>query len=162
MTLSIRPATPADAATIWAIIGPVIRAGETYTLDRDMGEAEALAYWMGVDKDVFVAEEDGVILGTYYLRTNQAGGGAHVCNCGYMTGAAATGRGVARAMALHSFEQAKARGFRAMQFNFVVASNTRAVGLWQSLGFAIVGRLPGAFDHPALGFVDALVMFRAL
>ena len=162
MTLSIRPATPADAATIWAIIGPVIRAGETYTLDRDMGEAEALAYWMGVDKDVFVAEEDGVILGTYYLRTNQAGGGAHVCNCGYMTGAAATGRGVARAMALHSFEQAKARGFRAMQFNFVVASNTRAVGLWQSLGFAIVGRLPAAFDHPALGFVDALVMFRAL
>ena len=162
MTLSIRPATPADAATIWAIIGPVIRAGETYTLDRDMGEAEALAYWMGVDKDVFVAEEDGVILGTYYFRTNQAGGGAHVCNCGYMTGAAATGRGVARAMALHSFEQAKARGFRAMQFIFVVASNTRAVGLWQSLGFAIVGRLPAAFDHPALGFVDALVMFRAL
>ena len=162
MTLSIRPATPADAAAIWAIIGPVIRAGETYTLDRDMGEAEALAYWMGVDKDVFVAEEDGVILGTYYLRTNQAGGGAHVCNCGYMTGAAATGRGVARVMALHSFEQAKARGFRAMQFNFVVASNTRAVGLWQSLGFAIVGRLPAAFDHPALGFVDALVMFRAL
>jgi ribosomal protein S18 acetylase RimI-like enzyme len=79
-----------------------------------------------------------------------------------MTGTAATGRGVARAMALHSFEQAKARGFRAMQFNFVVASNTRAVGLWQSLGFAIVGRLPGAFDHPALGFVDALVMMRAL
>ena len=162
MTLSIRPATPADAATIWAIIGPVIRAGETYTLDRDMGEAEALAYWMGVDKDMFVAEEDGVILGTYYLRTNQAGGGAHVCNCGYMTGAAATGRGVARAMALHSFEQAKARGFRAMQFNFVVASNTRAVGLWQSLGFAIVGRLPAAFDHPALGFVDALVMYQLL
>lgn len=162
MTLSIRPATPDDAAAIWPIIGPTIRAGETYTLDRDMPEADALAYWFGVDKAVFVAEEGGVILGTYYLRANQAGGGAHVCNCGYMTGAAATGRGVARAMALHSFDEAKARGFRAMQFNFVVASNERAVGLWQSLGFAIVGRLPGAFDHPALGFVDALVMFRAL
>ena len=158
----IRPATPADAAAIWAILEPTIRAGETYTLDRDMSEAGALGYWFGSDKAVFVAEADGVILGTYYLRANQAGGGAHVCNCGYMTGAAATGRGVARAMALHSFEQAKARGFRAMQFNFVVASNTRAVGLWQSLGFAIVGRLPGAFDHPALGFVDALVMLRAL
>lgn len=158
----IRTATSADRAAIWAILEPVIRAGETYTLDRDMGEDAALAYWFGADKAVFVAEEDGAVLGTYYLRANQAGGGAHVANCGYMTGAAATGRGVARAMALHSFEQAKARGFRAMQFNFVVASNTRAVGLWQSLGFDIVGRVPGAFDHPALGFVDALVMVRVL
>jgi L-amino acid N-acyltransferase YncA len=162
VTLSIRPATLDDTAAIWAILEPTIRAGETYTLDRDMPEVDALAYWFGTDKAVFVAEEDGVILGTYYLRANQAGGGAHVCNCGYMTGAAATGRGVARAMALHSFEQAKACGFRAMQFNFVVASNTRAVGLWQSLGFDIVGRLSGAFAHPARGFVDALVMFRAL
>lgn len=158
----IRPATPADAAAIWSIIGPTIRAGETYTLDRDMGEADALAYWLGSDKDVFVAEADGVVLGTYYLRANQAGGGNHVCNCGYMTAAAATGRGVARHMALHSFGHAKARGFRAMQYNFVVATNERAVALWQSLGFEIVGRLPGAFDHPAHGFVDALVMYRTL
>ena len=158
----IRPATDTDRPAIWAILEPVIRAGETYTLDRDMGEDAALAYWFGADKAVFVAEEEGLILGTYYLRANQAGGGAHVANCGYMTGAAATGRGVARAMALHSFDAAKARGFRAMQFNFVVASNARAVGLWQSLGFDVVGRLPGAFDHPALGFVDALVMFRPL
>ena len=162
MSLVIRPAEAGDRAAIWAIVGPGIGAGETYTLDRDMGEAEALAYWFGADKAVFVAEEAGIVLGTYYLRANQGGGGAHVANCGYMTGAAATGRGVARAMALHSFDEAKARGFRAMQFNFVVASNARAVGLWQSLGFAIVGRLPGAFEHPGLGFVDALVMFRAL
>ncbi|KTE31913.1 acetyltransferase [Sphingopyxis sp. HIX] len=158
----IRPAAAGDRAAIWAIIGPVIGAGETYTLDRGMGEDAALAYWFGADKAVFVAEEDGVVLGTYYLRANQAGGGAHVANCGYMTGAAATGRGVARAMALHSFDAAKARGFRAMQFNFVVASNDRAVRLWQSLEFAVVARLPDAFEHPALGFVDALVMFRAL
>lgn len=162
MSLVIRRADAGDRAAIWAILEPVIRAGETYTLDRDMGEAEALAYWFGADKTVFVAEEDGVVLGTYYLRANHDGGGAHVANCGYMTGAAAAGRGVARAMALHSFDEARARGFRAMQFNFVVASNERAVGLWQSLRFAMVGRLPGAFDHPALGFVDALVMFRAL
>lgn len=158
----IRPATPADAAAIWAIVEPVIRAGETLTLDRDMGEGEALAYWFGADKEVFVAEEDGVILGTYYLRANQTGGGAHVANAGYVTGAAATGRGVARAMGLHSIDYAKARGFRAMQFNFVISTNVRAAGLWQSLGFEVVGRLPGAFDHPVEGFVDALVMFRAL
>ena len=160
--LSIRPASPDDAAAIWSIIEPVIRAGETYTLDRDMSENDALAYWFGADKETFVAEEGGVVLGTYYLRANQAGGGRHVCNAGYMTGAAATGRGVARAMCLHSLDHAKARGFRAMQFNFVVSSNVRAVGLWQSLGFEVVGRLPGAFDHPAEGFVDALVMVRAL
>jgi len=160
--LLIRPASPDDAAAIWAILEPVIRAGETYTLDRDMSENDALAYWSGADKETFVAEEDGVVLGTYYLRANQAGGGNHVCNAGYMTGAAATGRGVARAMCLHSLDHARARGFRAMQFNFVVSSNVRAVGLWQSLGFEVVGRLPGAFDHPAEGFVDALVMVRTL
>ncbi|MBJ7438324.1 MAG: GNAT family N-acetyltransferase [Sphingopyxis sp.] len=158
----IRPVTPHDAAQIWAIIEPTIRAGETYTLDRNMREDEALAYWLGADKAAFVAEADGVILGTYYLRANQAGGGRHVCNAGYMTGAAATGRGVARAMCLHSIDHARARGFRAMQFNFVVSSNVRAVGLWQSLGFDIVGRLPGAFDHPQDGLVDALVMYRTL
>ena len=140
----------------------MIRAGETYTLGRDMREADALAYWFGADKEVFVAEADGAILGTYYLRANQAGGGAHVCNAGYMTSAAATGRGVARAMGLHSIDHAKARGFRAMQFNFVVSSNVRAARLWQSLGFEVVGRLPGAFAHPSEGFVDALVMFRTL
>lgn len=158
----IRPVTSADAAAIWAIIEPTIRAGETYTLDRDMREDAALAYWLGSDKATFVAEADGIVLGTYYLRANQAGGGRHVCNAGYMTGAAATGRGVARAMCLHSIDHGRARGFRAMQYNFVVSSNARAVGLWQSLGFDIVGRLPDAFDHPALGLVDALVMHRAL
>ena len=162
MLMLIRPATPADAAAIWAIIEPMIRAGETYTLDRDMGEGDALAYWLGTDKETFVAEDEGTILGTYYLRANQAGGGAHVANAGYVTGAAATGRGVARAMGLHSIDHAKARGFRAMQFNFVVSSNVRAVGLWRSLGFEVVGRLPAAFEHPAEGFVDALVMFRTL
>lgn len=158
----IRPATPEDAAAIWAIIEPVIRAGETLTLDREMSEAAALAYWFDTDKEAFVAEESGAILGTYYLRANQTGGGAHVCNAGYVTGAAAVGRGVARAMGLHSIEHAKGRGFRAMQFNFVVSSNERAVRLWQSLGFEVIGRLPKAFDHPVLGFVDALVMVRAL
>ena len=102
------------------------------------------------------------MLGSYYIRANQAGGGRHVCNCGYVTAAAARGRGVARTMGQHSMDYARARGFRAMQFNFVVSSNTVAVSLWESLGFDVIGRLPRAFDHPALGMVDALVMFQRL
>ncbi|MBZ6381792.1 GNAT family N-acetyltransferase [Sphingomonas sanguinis] len=158
----ICPATSEDAPAIAAIILPVIRAGETYALDPAMPEAAALAYWLGDDKRTFVFEEDGAILGTYFLRANQAGGGDHVANAGYMTSAAARGRGVARAMALHSFDQARAQGFAAMQFNFVVGSNEAAVHLWTSLGFATVGRVPGAFRHPRLGAVDALVMHRPL
>ncbi|MET0376527.1 MAG: GNAT family N-acetyltransferase [Rhizorhabdus sp.] len=160
--MQIRPATPDDAAPIDDIILPVIRAGTTYALDRQMGEADALAYWMEPGKETFVAVDQGLVVGTYYMRPNQAGGGRHVCNCGYMTSAAAVGRGIARGMCEHSLEHARARGYRAMQFNFVVSTNERAVRLWQSLAFEIVGRVPDAFCHPELGFVDALVMHRAL
>ncbi|MBK3397854.1 MULTISPECIES: GNAT family N-acetyltransferase [Methylobacterium] len=160
--MPIRPARPDDAPAIWSILAPVIRAGETYTLDPEMGEGEALAYWMGPDKETFVAEEAGEVVGTYYMRANQAGGGRHVCNCGYMTRTGATGRGIARRMAEHSLRHARARGYRGMQFNFVVSTNERAVRLWHSLGFETVGRLPLAFRHPIHGDVDALVMFQAL
>lgn len=162
MSSETRPATAADWSAIWSVLEPTIRAGETYALSRDMTEDEARAYWFAPANDTFVFEEDGQILGTYYLRANQTGGGAHVCNCGYMTGQAAQGRGVARAMGQHSLAHARARGFRAMQFNFVVSTNERAVRLWESLGFQIVGRLPGAFAHPTQGYVDALVMFQAV
>ena len=158
----VREAKLEDADAIWPILEPVVRAGETYTLPREMSKEETLAYWMGADHEVFVAEEDGEIVGTYFLKANQKGGGAHVANCGYVTAAAAQGRGLARMMCDHSMARAKARGFRAMQFNFVVATNGNAVRLWQSCGFEIVGRLPNAFWHPKLGFVDALVMYRPL
>ena len=158
----IRKTIANDSDAIWKILEPVIRGGDTYTLPADMKREEALAYWNSPGHEVFVTEENGEILGTYYLRVNQKGGGAHVANCGYMTAPRASGRGVARAMCQHSLECAKTRGFRAMQFNFVVSSNERAVRLWQSMGFEIVGRLPGAFVHPALGAVDALVMYRHL
>ncbi len=158
----IRPADPGDRPAIWSIIGPIIRAGESYTLDPDLTEEAALACWMGPDRDTFVAEENGLLVGTYYIRANQSGGGNHVCNCGYMTAASASGRGVARRMHDHSLEYARSRGFRAMQFNFVIASNERAVRLWTSLGFEVVGRLPEAFRHPQLGYVDALVLHRTL
>ena len=160
--MQIRNAEAGDTAAIASIIMPTIRAGTTYTLDAGMSEAEALEYWLENDKETFVAGDGGAILGTYYMRPNQAGGGRHVCNCGYMTGAAATGRGIARAMCKHSLEHARLRGYRAMQFNFVVSTNDRAVRLWHSLGFETVGRLPAAFLHPAKGYVDALVMYQAL
>ncbi|HVM75817.1 MAG TPA: GNAT family N-acetyltransferase, partial [Candidatus Saccharimonadales bacterium] len=105
---------------------------------------------------------DGVAVGTYFLRANQGGGGSHVANCGYVTVTKATGKGVARAMCAHSLEHAKKRGFRAMQFNFVVSTNERAVRLWKSFGFEVVGTLPGAFLHPTAGYVDAYVMYRSL
>jgi ribosomal protein S18 acetylase RimI-like enzyme len=158
----VRPAEDRDNEAIWSILEPVIRAGETYTLPQDMTREAALAYWRAPAHDVFVAEDGGDIAGTYYLRANQMGGGSHVANCGYITAQHASGRGVARAMCLQSIERAKARDFRAMQFNFVVSTNERAVRLWQSLGFEIAGRLPAGFKHPEQGFVDALVMFRAL
>ena len=158
----IRETNASDGDAIWKIIEPVIRSGDTYTLPANMTREDALAYWSSSGHEVFVAEENGEILGTYYLRANQKGGGAHVANCGYMTAPWASGRGVARAMCQHSLDHARARGFRAMQFNFVVSSNERAVRLWQSMGFETVGRLPGAFLHPAQGEVDALVMYRHL
>jgi ribosomal protein S18 acetylase RimI-like enzyme len=159
---NIRPATPADAAAIWSTIEPVIRAGETLALDPDLSRAQALAYWTGPDKDVFVAEQEGAIVGTYFIRPNQAGGGNHVCNCGYVTAGRATGRGVARRMCEHSIAMARAEGYRAMQFNFVVSTNRGAVALWQKMGFAVVGTLPAAFRHPAQGFVDAFIMYQML
>jgi ribosomal protein S18 acetylase RimI-like enzyme len=160
--LLIRPAKAADRPAILAIIEPTIRAGETYALPADMSEADALAYWMGPGRAVFVGEADGRVVGTYFLRANQLGGGEHVANSAYITDTALRGRGIARRLAEHSLEEARRRGFLAMQFNFVVASNEAAVHLWQSLGFEAVGRLPGAFRHPRLGLVDALVMFRKL
>jgi ribosomal protein S18 acetylase RimI-like enzyme len=158
--LEIRPARAADHDAIWSILEPVIRAGETYPLPRDMQRDAALAYWFAATHEVFVAE-DADIVGTYYIRPNQSGGGAHVANCGYMTAAHATGRGVARAMCEHSLAFARGR-YRAIQFNFVVSTNRRAVALWTSLGFETLGRLPGAFAHPSAGYVDALVMFQNL
>ena len=158
----IRAAKAGDRDAIWAVMAPIIRAGETYTLPREMDKESALAHWLAEEHEVFVAEANGKILGTYLLRANHAGGGVHVANCGYMTDVSATGRGIGRAMCEHSLDRARVRGFRAMQFNFVVSTNERAVRLWQSFSFEIVGRLPGAFLHPALGYVDAYVMYRNL
>jgi ribosomal protein S18 acetylase RimI-like enzyme len=160
--MEIRPATQADRAAIWALLEPVLRAGETYALPRDMTLDAALGFWTAPGNDAFVADDAGAIVGSYFLHANHLGGGGHVANCGYVTAGHATGRGIARAMCAHSLERARARGFRAMQYNMVVSTNERAVRLWQAMGFAIVGRLPGAFAHPSLGDVDAFVMYQRL
>ena len=160
--MAIRTAAAPDEDAIWAILEPMIRRGDCYTLPREMSREESLKFWFAPGNETFASEEDGAIVGTYFLRANQRGGGAHVANCGYVTAKGAEGRGIARAMCLHSLERAKQRGFRAMQFNFVVSTNERAVKLWLSLGFEIVARLPGAFQHPECGFVDAFVMYKHL
>lgn len=160
--MEIRAAGEADWPAIWAMFEPIVREGETYALPRDMDEAAARGYWMAPDRAVFLAIEDGLVLGSSTIHPNQQGGGAHVANAGYITAAAARGRGVARALCLHSLDYARDTGFRAVQFNFVVSSNAPAVHLWESIGFRVLARLPGAFEHPRLGFVDALLMWKDL
>ncbi len=159
--MKLRPATPADADAIWALIEPVFRAGDTYAIDPDISLDDALSYWMGQAACVVAVDGDAII-GTYYIKTNQQGGGAHVCNCGYIVGQVARGRGVAEQMCIDSQHRASGLGYRAMQFNFVLGSNTGAVRLWKRLGYTTVGTIPQAFDHPTLGMVDAYVMHKHL
>ena len=160
--VGVRPFQDADWAEVWPLLRSTFAAGETYTFAPDIDEAEARRLWIDAPQATFVAVEDGRILGTYFIKPNQPALGAHVCNCGYVVAANSEGRGIAARMCEHSQRWAVEQGFRAMQFNFVVSTNERAVRLWERLGFEVVGRLPGAFQHHRLGFVDALVMFKTL
>ena len=147
---------------VWAILEPVFRAGETYPYPMDISEAEAKAYWMNPPLDSYVAMKEGAVLGVFYIKPNQPSLGAHVCNCGYVASPAAAGLGIGAQMCEWSQIEARRLGYSAMQYNLVVATNTRAVALWQRLGFAVVGTLPKAFKHAKLGLVDALVMYKEL
>ncbi len=158
----IREAREDDFGEIWALIQPIISQGETYPYPRDTTRSEAERLWMHVPHKTFVWEENGKIRATYYLKPNQQGAGNHVCNCGYMVAPAARGKGIARALCEHSQTVARELGYKAMQFNLVVSTNASALKLWQSLGFATVGRLPGAFRHPTQGYVDAIVLYKWL
>ena len=160
--MKIRPATESDRDAIWKIFNEVVAAGDTYALDPRMSREDALAYWFAPGTHTYVAEADGSINGTYILRPNQSGGGSHVANAAFMVPASARGEGIGRAMAEHCLNEARRLGFRAMQFNFVISTNTTAIRLWRELGFQVVGNLPGAFRDPAKGYVDVCVMYRLL
>lgn len=160
--MTIRPATPADADAIWRIFQAVVAGGDTYTFPPDTPRADALAYFMGPGIASWVIEESSRVIGTYKLIPNHGGRGSHVANASFMVDPAAQGSGAGRAMGEHCLEQARNAGYEAMQFNFVVSTNTAAVELWKKLGFAIVGTLPKAFRHATLGKVDAYVMHRFL
>jgi len=160
--MNIRKTTEDDFDQIWPIFHEIVAAGETYAYPPDTTKAQALKLWIEAPRITFLCEEDGQILGTYYIKTNQSGPGDHVCNCGYMVSSKARGRGVATAMCEHSQKIARELGYKAMQFNFVASSNEGAVRLWNKLGFSTVGRLPKAFNHPSKGYVDALVMYKWL
>src|SRR5438105_123380 len=168
--INIRPATDADRDAIWNIFHEVIATGDTYPIDPNISREDALAFWFRPETHVYVAEldrfkrsssaQDHRVVGTYILRPNQAGGGAHVANAAFMVPARARGQGIGRAMGAHCLQEAHRLGFRAMQFNFVVSTNDGAVKLWQNLGMKIVGTLPGAFRHPRRGYVDVYVMYQ--
>lgn len=156
--MTIREAGPGDGDAIWAMLEPVFRAGQSYAVDPGISRADALAYWLA--GRAYVAEGRNA-LGTFYIQPNRPGGGAHYCNCGFVTARGAEGRGVARAMLDHALAEATHLGYEGMVFNFVVATNIRAVALWEGAGFRTVGRVPGAFRANGQD-ADALVMFRRL
>lgn len=160
--MHIRPLRDEDWPRVWPLLQATFAAGDTYTFPPDSGEAEIRKAWVELPLATFVAVDGDTLLGTYFIKPNQPGLGDHVANCGYVVSPAAASRGIATAMCEHSQAWAKSHGFRAMQFNFVVSTNERAVRLWQKLGFEIVGTLPGVFRHRTLGFVDAFVMYKSL
>lgn len=159
MSVVVRPAEPADHPAIAAMALEVVEAGEMFCFEE---VEDVLEYWLDPRGWTFVAEVDGELLGSSVVKPNQKGRGAHVANAGYMTLGSARGRGVGRALCVHSLEFARERGFRAMQYNFVVETNADAVHLWTSLGFRVVGRSPEAFRRPSGELVDGLQMYREL
>ncbi|MBD2421895.1 GNAT family N-acetyltransferase [Cyanobium sp. FACHB-13342] len=161
--LQIRPYEPADWPAVWALLEPVFRAGETFPHDPGISESEALAAWVEQSQAVMVAVEGaGAVVGTYYLRPNSLALGAHVANAGTVVAEHCRGQGIGSRLCQHSLQEARRLGFRAMQFNLVVSTNTAGIRCWLRNGFAVVGTLPGAFRHSQLGYVDALVMVQGL
>jgi ribosomal protein S18 acetylase RimI-like enzyme len=163
-TLTVREARPTDWKGIWPFLEQIIRAGETYTWPRDVTEEGARARWMRPPPcRVFVAVDGtDAIVGTAKLLPNNEGGGSHVANASFMVDPARSGLGVGRALAEHVLAAATADGYRAMQFNAVVETNTGAVHLWQSMGFKVLATVPDAFEHPVHGRVGLHIMHRVL
>lgn len=158
----MRKATSKDAEAIWKILKEVISRGDSFVFDPDSPKEKMMAYWMESEKHTYVAVLDNSIVGSFFIKTNQPGLGSHIANAGYMTSPLASGKGIGKAMGQFSLEEARRLGYKAMQFNIVVKSNERAVRLWQSLGFKIIGEIPEAFNHKKLGMTNAYVMYQKL
>jgi len=161
-TLSIRKANPEDESILWEIIKPIIRAGGTYVFAQDSSKEKMMGYWLNPDKHTYMAELDGVIVGTFYIKANQPDLGDHICNAGFMVSSDFSGRGFGKALGIFALKEAKELGFQAMQFNFVVETNSGAVQLWKNLGFEVIGKIPEAYRHPELGLVPAFIMYQKL
>ena len=160
--MEIREALTEDFEMIWPIFKDIVSSGDTYAYPIDIPKDDAQKIWMQQPRKTYIITDNGEILGTYTLKTNQQGPGDHVCNCGYMVSKNARGRGVATVMCEHSQNIARELGYKAMQFNFVASTNEGAVRLWEKLGFENVGRLTKAFKHPVMGYVDAFIMYKWL
>ncbi len=161
--MQIRPYGPGDWPAVWALLEPVFRAGETFPHDPAIGEAEAQLAWVEQSQAVMVAlDAAGAVVGTYYLRPNSLALGAHVANAGYVVAEHCRRQGIGSLLCQHSLQAARRLGFRALQFNLVVSTNTAGIRCWQRNSFQVVGTLPGAFRHQQLGYVDALVMVQGL
>ncbi len=161
--LDLRVATNADWPLIWPIFDETVGEGETYAFPMDLTEADARPWWMAEPPGrTVVLERDGVILGTAKMGPNRPGHGDHIGTASFMVAAAARGQGIGRELAEYVVQWHRAAGYRGIQFNAVVETNTAAVRLWRSLGFEIVGTVPGAFRSPRHGYVGLHVMFLPL
>jgi len=158
----IRNANAEDCDQIWEIIKEVISKGDTYVFDPYSSKETMLNYWYGPDRHTYVAIDEEKIVGTFMIRDNQPGLGAHVANGSYMVSQAASGKGIGKKMGEFSLAEARRLGYKAMQFNIVIKSNVRAVHLWQNLGFKIIGEIPDAFNHKQNGLTNAYIMYRKL
>ncbi len=160
--IAIRKSRPEDEDAIWDIIRKVIASGDTYVFDPKSTREDMLAFWCSKDKHTYVATIDDRVVGTFIIKDNHPGLGSHIANAAYMTAPEARGLGVGKTMGLYSIEEARKLGYRAMQFNIVVASNTNAVNLWKKIGFEIIGEIPEAFNHQTNGYTNAYIMYRRL
>ncbi len=160
--ITIRKSDADDYDAVWNIIREVIAASDTYVYDPNSSKEKMLNEWFEEHKHTYVALLDDYAAGTFFIKSNQPALGSHVANAGYMTAPAMAGQGIGKAMGEFSLEEAKRLGFKAMQFNFVVKSNERAIQLWKKLGFEIIGEIPEAFNHRRLGLTSAYIMYKKL
>lgn len=162
--MQIRDAVAEDWPKIWPFLRDIVRAGETYTWPVDVTEDVARAMWMAdaLPYRTVVAVDGDDVMGTAKMGPNHMGPGAHIANASFMVSPAHSGKGVGRALGRYVVDQARADGFRSMQFNAVVSTNTVAVKLWQSLGFEIIATLPEGYQHATKGYVGLHIMFRSL